>query len=99
METTLLTIEQMQTVYPNQWLLVACTHMGDNLETLEDEVIAHSTDRDQIYNAIASDRLMAPVIAVPWMNCLGQRLDNFPMLALPLPTNAFIDSLIAIGRC
>jgi hypothetical protein len=56
METTLLTIEQMQTVYPNQWLLVACTHMGDNLETLEGEVIAHSTDRDQIYNAIATER-------------------------------------------
>jgi predicted aspartyl protease len=44
----------------------------------------------------ASDRLMAPVIAIPWMSCLGQRLDNFSMLALPLPTNAFIDGLIGI---
>jgi aspartyl protease family protein len=44
----------------------------------------------------ASDRLMVPVIAIPWMNCLGQQINNFPMISLPIPHNAFIDGLIGI---
>jgi hypothetical protein len=56
METTLLTIEQMYQIYPDQWLLVSCTKLDDDLETLEGEVIEHSKDRDLIYNAIAAAR-------------------------------------------
>jgi hypothetical protein len=56
METTLLTIEQMQTIYPNQWLLVANPKTDENLETLEGEVIAHSADCEPIYAAIARER-------------------------------------------
>jgi predicted aspartyl protease len=44
----------------------------------------------------ASQRLTAPVIAVPWINCLGQQIDNFPVIALPIPSNAFIDGLVGI---
>ena len=44
----------------------------------------------------ASDRLMAPVIAVPWINCLGQQIDAFPVISLPIPNSAFIDGLIGI---
>ncbi len=44
----------------------------------------------------ASDRLMAPVVAVPWINCLGQQVDQFSVIALPIPNNAFIDGLVGI---
>ena len=44
----------------------------------------------------ASDRLIAPVIAVPWTNCLGQQIDSFPVIALPIPNSAFIDGLVSI---
>ena len=44
----------------------------------------------------ASDRLMASVIAVPWINCLGQQINDFPIIALPIPSNAFVDGLIGI---
>jgi hypothetical protein len=56
MEITLLTIDQMHDRYPNQWLLVANTKTDENLELLEGEVIAHSTDCEQIYTAIARER-------------------------------------------
>ena len=52
MNSTVLTIEQMHQMYPDQWLLVNCTQLDDNLETLAGEVVQHSTDRDLIYNAI-----------------------------------------------
>jgi hypothetical protein len=56
MQTTILSIEQMRSRYPNQWLLVASPKTDDNLDLLEGEVIAHSTDRDQIYDTIATER-------------------------------------------
>jgi hypothetical protein len=51
MEITLLAIDRMHDRYPNQWLLVANTKTDENLELLKGEVIAHSTDCDQIYTA------------------------------------------------
>jgi hypothetical protein len=56
METTLLSIEQMRDRYPDQWLLVVCHKMDDQMEVLAGEVIAHSADRDVIYDAIAQER-------------------------------------------
>jgi hypothetical protein len=56
MNNTILTLEQMHQHYPDQWLLVASTQTDDNLDLLAGEVIAHSTDRDDIYNTIATER-------------------------------------------
>ncbi len=56
MNNTVQTIEQMRETYRDQWLLVACTDMDDNHNMLAGEVIAHSDDRDVIYDAIASER-------------------------------------------
>jgi hypothetical protein len=56
MQTTILSIEQMQSTYPNQWLLVANPQTDDNLDIIEGEVIAHSTDCEQIYDTIARER-------------------------------------------
>jgi hypothetical protein len=56
MEATILTLNQMQERYPNQWLLVLNTKTAENLDLIEGEVIAHAPDRDTLYNAIASAR-------------------------------------------
>lgn len=45
---------------------------------------------------VASGIISAPVVAVPWFNCLGQRIENFPVVAYTIPTNAFVDGLLGI---
>jgi predicted aspartyl protease len=46
--------------------------------------------------ATASQSIMAPVIEVARFNCLGKQIDNFAIVTLPIPRNAFIDGLIGI---
>lgn len=38
----------------------------------------------------------APVVAVPWFNCLGERLENFPIVAYTLPATTFVDGLLGM---
>jgi len=50
----------------------------------------------------ANGSMTAPVIPVPWMNCFGDRVEQFPILACALPTTAFIDGLLGmdfLGHC
>lgn len=44
----------------------------------------------------ASGIINAPMVAVPWFNCLGQRIDNFPLLAYTIPAAAFFDGLLGM---
>lgn len=50
----------------------------------------------------ANGRISAPIVPVPWMNCFGERIEQFPILACALPTRTFIDGLLGmdfLGRC
>lgn len=38
----------------------------------------------------------APMVTVPWFSCLGQRVENFPILAYTLPANTFVDGLLGM---
>ena len=40
-------------------------------------------------NVAASGVITAPVVAVPWFNCLGVKKDSFPVIALNLPANTY----------
>jgi predicted aspartyl protease len=40
--------------------------------------------------------LQVPICPVPWLNCLGTRLENFAVLALDLPPSAEIDGLLGM---
>lgn len=44
----------------------------------------------------ASQRTTAPVMAAPWINCLGMQIESFPIVALTLPTNAVVDGLLGV---
>ena len=85
MNSNVLTIEQMYQMYPDQWLLVACTQLDDHLETLEGEVIQHSTDRDLIYNAIASHRsTYKGTLAIEYTGTIP---DDYAFILSALPLN------------
>lgn len=44
----------------------------------------------------ASGTINAPIVAVPWFNCLGQRIENFPLVAYTIPAAAFVDGLLGM---
>lgn len=44
----------------------------------------------------ASGIINAPLVAVPWFNCLGQRIENFPLLAYTISAAAFVDGLLGM---
>jgi predicted aspartyl protease len=46
--------------------------------------------------AAASGMVQVPIVQVPWVNCLGQRVDSFPVIALKLPAAAAIDGLLGM---
>ena len=44
----------------------------------------------------ASGIINAPLVAVPWFNCLGQRIESFPLLSYTIPAAAFVDGLLGM---
>jgi predicted aspartyl protease len=40
--------------------------------------------------------LQVPTFRVPWLNCVGSRLENFEALALDLPPSAEVDGLLGM---
>ena len=50
----------------------------------------------------ASGVIVAPMVAVPWFDCLGQRLEGFLAAAHTLPAGTFVDGLLGmdfLSRC
>lgn len=47
----ILTIEQIRQKYADQWILIAFTQLDDMMNVLAGEVIAHSFERDEVYQA------------------------------------------------
>jgi predicted aspartyl protease len=56
----------------------------------------HPTALRQTTIQTASDRLTVPVIAIPRFNCLGKQIDDFPIVAIPLPINSYAKGLIGM---
>jgi len=44
----------------------------------------------------ANGVIVAPVVAVPWFHCLGQRIEEWPVVAHTLPPGAFVDGLLGM---
>jgi len=38
--------------YPGEWVLIAYTELDEEMRVLQGEVIAHSSDRDEIYRQL-----------------------------------------------
>jgi hypothetical protein len=47
-----ITFQQMKERYPDQWLLVTCIEMDEQMDLMRGEVLASSTSRDEIYRRL-----------------------------------------------
>ena len=57
---------------------------------------------DRIAIVAAGGLMQVPVVRIPWFSCLGQRVEDFPVVALDLPSNAFTSGLLGMDfmqRC
>lgn len=52
MRAEILSYEEIEQRYDGEWVLIAYTEVDRNLKPIAGEVIAHSTDRDEVYNAL-----------------------------------------------
>jgi hypothetical protein len=48
-----LSFGEIEQRYDGEWVLIAYTELDENLKPIAGEVIAHSIDRDVVYDAIA----------------------------------------------
>ncbi len=49
-----LSFSEIEQRYDGEWVLIAYTDLDENLKPIAGEVIAHSIDRDVVYDAIAN---------------------------------------------
>ncbi len=57
----IMSFEEIQRRYDGEWVLIAYTELDENLRPIAGEVIAHSVERDTVYEALAQrgDRAVA----------------------------------------
>ncbi len=46
----ILTLEEIIQLYPSEWVLIAYTELDEDLSVIRGEVLAHSPERDLLYN-------------------------------------------------
>ncbi|MEG3970892.1 hypothetical protein QUA00_25200 [Microcoleus sp. T2B6] len=46
----ILSLEEIIHLYPSEWVLIAYTELDEDLNVIRGEVLAHSPDRDLLYN-------------------------------------------------
>ena len=44
----------------------------------------------------ANGAIDVPIVIIPWFNCLGIKIENYPVVALDLPVNSFTDGLLGM---
>jgi len=50
----------------------------------------------RVHIMAANGVIIAPVVAAPWFHCLGQRLEEWPIVAHTLPPGTFVDGLLGM---
>jgi hypothetical protein len=51
---SLITLQEMYQLYPNQWLLIVNLELDDNLNIVRGQVIANSNNSDELYEQLVS---------------------------------------------
>jgi hypothetical protein len=49
----ILSFEEIQRRYPDQWVLIADVEVDEEMQVIRGEVLAHSGDRDEVYDALS----------------------------------------------
>ena len=50
----IMTFEEIKQNYNGEWVLIAYTETDENLQVIKGEVIAHSANKEEIYQALES---------------------------------------------
>lgn len=50
----MLAMSEIASRYPNEWLLIADAELDDELNVVRGEVVAHSSNRDEVYGKLLS---------------------------------------------
>jgi hypothetical protein len=48
----ILTLEEMSKRYDGEWLMIAYTELDENMVAVRGEVLAHSPNQGEVYNAL-----------------------------------------------
>ena len=51
-----MTFAEIQRIYDGEWVLIAYTEVDENLQVIEGKVIAHSADKEYVYQALESTK-------------------------------------------
>ncbi len=52
----IMTFEEIKQNYDGEWVLIAYTETDKDLQVIKGEVIAHSTNKEEIYQALESSK-------------------------------------------
>jgi hypothetical protein len=52
----ILSLEEIKDRYSGEWLLISYTELDDQMNVVSGQVLAHSTDRDEIYRQLLSTK-------------------------------------------
>ena len=47
-----MTLEEIRQQYPDEWVLIEFTELDEELKVIEGEVIAHSSNKEEIYQKL-----------------------------------------------
>ncbi|MBD2310050.1 hypothetical protein H6G17_32180 [Chroococcidiopsis sp. FACHB-1243] len=68
--SAVLTIEQIRQQYVDEWILIAYTQLDEQMNVLAGEVLAHSKQRDEIYEAF--DSRLGRAVAVEYTGSIPE---------------------------
>ena len=49
----ILSLQEIYQFYPNQWVLILNPELDEELNVIQGQVLAHSVNRDEIYNQLS----------------------------------------------
>ncbi|WP_293143353.1 MULTISPECIES: hypothetical protein [unclassified Microcoleus] len=49
----ILTLEEIYSLYPDEWVLIVNPELDEELSVIRGEVLAHATERDEIYSKLS----------------------------------------------
>ncbi|HLO50849.1 MAG TPA: hypothetical protein VK211_20705 [Kamptonema sp.] len=49
----ILTLEEIISLYPDEWVLIASPELDEDLNVIRGEVLIHSPERDEVYNQLS----------------------------------------------
>ncbi|WP_107667401.1 hypothetical protein [Cyanothece sp. BG0011] len=69
--TQVMTIDEIRATYPNQWVIIADTESDEDFNVIKGKVLAHSSERDKIDQALM-DYAQMPSLAIEYTGSIPE---------------------------